>query len=53
MSVKGSSVAIQTLVHVGPDRLQYDRPTACVIAQQYFSTTFMSLRFHWRVELLG
>jgi len=31
-----------------PDRPQYDRPAACVIAQQYSSATFVSLRFHYR-----
>jgi hypothetical protein len=32
------------------DRPQHDRPTACVIAQQYFSSTFVSLCFHSRKE---
>jgi hypothetical protein len=32
------------------DRRQYDRTAACVIAQQYFSATFVSLRFHSRKE---
>jgi hypothetical protein len=51
MYIKGSPVEIQTLVHVEPDRPQYDRPTAYVIAQHYSSTTFVSLRFHCRVEV--
>jgi hypothetical protein len=29
-----------------PDRPQHDCPAACVIAQQYSSDTFGSLRFH-------
>ena len=29
-----------------PDRLQHDRPAACVIAQQYPSVTFASQRFY-------
>jgi hypothetical protein len=33
-----------------PDRLEYDRPTACVIAQQYSSSTFLSHRVHSRKE---
>jgi hypothetical protein len=33
-----------------PDRLQHDRPAACVIAQQYSSAIFVSLRFHSRNE---
>jgi len=31
-------------------RPHYDRPTACVIAQQYSSATFVSLRFQYRKE---
>jgi hypothetical protein len=30
-----------------PDRQQHDGPAACAIAQQYFSDTFGSLRFHF------
>ena len=33
-----------------PNRLQYDLPTACVIAQQYFSAISVSLRIHSRKE---
>jgi hypothetical protein len=34
-----------------PDRLmQYDRTASCVIAQQYFSATFVSLCFYCRKE---
>ena len=29
---------------MGPDRPQHDLPVACVIAQQYSSSTFVSLR---------
>jgi hypothetical protein len=33
-----------------PDRLQHDRPAACVIAQQYSSANSVSLRFHYPKE---
>jgi len=33
-----------------PHRPQYNRPVACVIAQQYSSATFISVRFHYRKE---
>jgi hypothetical protein len=33
-----------------PDRPQYNRPVARVIAQQYSSATFISLHFHYRKE---
>jgi len=33
-----------------PDQQQYDRPAACVIAQQYSSATLVSLRVHYRRE---
>jgi hypothetical protein len=36
-----------------PDRPQQERPAACVIAQQYSSTTFDSLRFHSLKEKSG
>jgi len=36
-----------------PDRPQLDRPAACVIAQQYSSTAFFSLRFNSRNERLA
>jgi hypothetical protein len=36
-----------------PDRPQYDRTAACVIAQQYSSVTSLSLRFHHRKEKFG
>jgi hypothetical protein len=35
------------------DRPQHDGPTACVITQQRFSTTFISLRFHSHKEKFG
>ena len=35
------------------DRPQHDRPAACVIAQQYSSATFYSLRFHSHKENFG
>jgi hypothetical protein len=33
-------------VTLEPDRPQHDRPDNCVIAQQYSSSIFFSLRFH-------
>jgi hypothetical protein len=36
-----------------PDRPQHDRTTARVIAQQYSSATFVSLRFHSVKEKFG
>jgi hypothetical protein len=36
-----------------PDRLRHGHPTACVIAQQYSSSTFVSLRFNSWDEKLG
>jgi hypothetical protein len=38
---------------MGPGRLQHDRPSACVIAQQYSSSTLASLRCHSYKEKLG
>jgi hypothetical protein len=35
-----------------PDRQQHGRPTACVVAPQYSSATFISLHFHYRKENL-
>jgi len=35
------------------DWLQHDRSAACVIAQQYSSSTLMSLCFHSRKEKQG
>jgi hypothetical protein len=35
------------------DRLQHDRPVACVIAQQYFSVSFVSLHFLSHKESFG
>jgi hypothetical protein len=32
---------------------QHDRPAACVIAQQYSSATFVSLRFHSGKKKIG
>jgi hypothetical protein len=34
------------------DRVQHDLPFVCVIAQQYFFATFVSLHFHSRKEVL-
>jgi len=36
-----------------PNRLQHDRPAACVIALQYSSAAFFSLRFEARTEKFG
>ena len=36
-----------------PDRPQRDRTAACVIAQQYFSGTFVSFRLPSRTEIFG
>ena len=36
-----------------PDRPRYDQPAACVIAQQYSSASFFSLRFQTRKESFG
>ena len=36
-----------------PYQLQHGRTSACVIAQQYSSATFVSLRFHFRKENFG
>ena len=38
---------------LGHDRLQHDRPVACVITQQYSSATFVLLRFDSRAEKFG
>jgi len=34
-----------------PVRPHHGRPTACVIAQRYSSTSFVSLRLHYRKEI--
>jgi hypothetical protein len=58
-SHSGTSSAIRILGKSGlsihaPDRMEYDQPqndeTACVIAQQYSSATFVSLSFHSHKE---
>jgi hypothetical protein len=36
-----------------PDRPQRNHTVACVVAQEYFSVTFVSLRFHSRKEKFG
>jgi hypothetical protein len=51
MYAQGSPVEIQ-IPALEPDRL-HDHPDACVIAQQYSSATFVSLRFHSRKEKFG
>jgi hypothetical protein len=53
MFIKGRSVEIKKTNTLQPDRLQRDRPVACVIAQQYSSATFVSSRFHYLKEKFG
>jgi len=36
-----------------PDRPQHDLPAAFVIAQQYSSATFVTLRVHYHKEKFG
>jgi len=48
MYIQDSPADIQTLNTLEPDRQQRDRPSACVIAQQYSSVTSVSLRSHCR-----
>jgi hypothetical protein len=48
MYVQGSPVEIQTSTHWSLIGRSMTAPHACVIAQQYSSTTFVSLRFHSR-----
>jgi hypothetical protein len=36
-----------------PNRLQHDRPTACVITHQCSSAAFVSLRIYYRNEKFG
>jgi hypothetical protein len=50
--VRESKLKFQ-LITLEPDRLQRDRPATCVIAQQYFSAIFFSLRCHSRKEEFG
>jgi hypothetical protein len=38
---------------VAPDWPQHHRSTACIVAQMYFSTTFVSLRFFSRTLKVG
>jgi hypothetical protein len=38
---------------LAPDRPQHDSPTACVIAQQYSSATFVSLLSHSHQKIFG
>jgi len=48
--IQESPVNIQTPAHwnlIGP---QYECATVCVMAQQYSSATFVSLRVHFRQE---
>jgi hypothetical protein len=47
---QGTPTEIQTPAHGELDRPQNDRPVVRVIAQQYSSATFFSLRFHPKKE---
>jgi hypothetical protein len=52
--LKVSSDEIQTPANrFKHHRPQYDRPVTCVIAQQYSSAIFVSLRSHLRREKFG
>ena len=51
--VQGSPVGIPTQNTLELDVLQQGRPAVCVIAQQYSSTAFASLRPHSRKVVLG
>jgi hypothetical protein len=44
--IRGSQVEAQSPSTQEPDQLQHDRFAACVIAQQYSSTIFISFCFH-------
>jgi len=48
-----SPVEIQTPTHRNLIGRKHYRPTACVVAQQYSSITFISLRFQNRKEKIG
>jgi hypothetical protein len=41
-----SPAEIRTPIHWNLERPQYNRPVACVIAQQHASATFISVRFY-------
>jgi hypothetical protein len=41
-----SPVEIRTPIHWNLERPQYNRPVACVMAQQHSSATFISMRFY-------
>jgi hypothetical protein len=51
--VQGCPIENQTHDTPQPDQPQRDRPTACVIARQYSSSTFASSRFHSHKEKFG
>jgi len=48
MNTDGGQAKIQNTLD--PDWLQQDHPTACIINQQYSSTTFISLHCHIHQE---
>jgi hypothetical protein len=52
-ALQGSPTEIQIPTILVPDRAQHDRPAVYVIAQQYSSATFVSLRFHSRLQKFG
>ena len=51
--VQGSPAAIQTPTPSESERPHHDYPAACVIAQQYSPTTFVTWRFHSHKENFG
>jgi len=50
MYIQGSPAEIQNPTHSVSDIPQHDYPAACVIAQQYSTSTFVQWRFHSRKE---
>jgi hypothetical protein len=49
MYIQGSPADIQTGT-LEPGWVQYGSPAACVVALQYFSTTLVSLHFHFHKQ---
>jgi hypothetical protein len=50
MYIQSSPVEVQSQARLEPDRPHYGRLAACIVAQQYSSATFVSLRFCHRKE---
>jgi hypothetical protein len=53
MYIQWSPFEIKTPTPRKTDQPQHDYPIACVIAQQYSSAIFISLRSHSRTEKFG